>query len=74
MKTNLTLDIALDVTDEAAAARLEEAVTAWLAQQQGVKDVRVLHHGDLNSAAWRQARGPGLPNPFGPAGLEGGRH
>lgn len=68
MKTNLTVDIGLDIADQREAERFEEALSAWLNQQKGVTGMRVLHNGDLNSAAWRQSRtqvfGSTRPSPF----------
>lgn len=68
MKTNLTVDIGLDIADQREAERFEDALSSWLNQQKGVTGMRVLHHGDLNSAAWRQSRarvfGSTRPSPF----------
>jgi hypothetical protein len=68
MKTNLTVDIALDVANERDAERLEDELSTWLMTQQGVEGMRVLHQGDLAGFAWREARrrafGSPLQNPF----------
>lgn len=75
MKTNLTIDIGLDVADQREAERFEDALAAWLNAQKGVTDMRVLHNGDLNSAAWRQSRarvfGSERPSPFSRPGETG---
>jgi len=68
MKTNLTIDIALDLADDQDVDRLEAALNNWLSSQPGVTGVRVLHQGDLAGFAWREARrqtfGSKLQNPF----------
>lgn len=74
MKTNLTVDITLDLAEHQDMERIEDAFATWLMSQEGVTGVRVLHQGDLAGFAWREARrrtfGSKLQNPFSRTGAE----
>lgn len=69
MKTTMTVEIALDTMDEAVVERFEQQLMGWLSGQGMVEKVAVLPRGELNTGAWRKARGERfgsrLPNPFG---------
>lgn len=72
MKTTLTVDIALDVADTAAADRFETALLGWLRDKPEVAGLATATHADLNGAAWRRSREEAFAsprhNPFGRAG------
>lgn len=74
MRTSVTIDITIDTSDDKDLDRLEDELSTWLMEREGVVGMRVLHQGDLSNVAWREARrrefGPRLRNPFARASLE----
>jgi len=74
MRTSVTIDITIDTNDDRDLDRLEDELSTWLMEREGVVGMRVLHQGDLSNVAWRDARrrefGPRLRNPFARATLE----
>lgn len=74
MLSSVTIDISVEIADERDLDRLEDELSTWLMEREGVTGLRVMHHGDLSNVAWREARrlefGPRHRNPFARAVAE----